>query len=604
MDDMKCPLFSSIRKIKDPLGFHRVKVYNSPDILKYMLYLRIKAQAKKQDSLYLVAGLEGCLTGDTIIRTNRNSLGRKFTIKYMYNQFNSNPDKLKNFKQWNLSIPTKVRSNLGDRIGLHSISNVIYSGKKPVFLVCLEDGKSIKATADHKIMTDNGFVEVKDLLNCNVMVDTPNAISLNKNKHKFHDIQIGGLLYHKYGCTKRIEIHRLIYEANLNNLSFTDYVSVLSNNKDLSDNFSFINPELYVIHHSDFNHYNNNISNLILLTKKEHMNIHSLYWSKHFNQGNPTFSKVKSISYIGIEDTYDIVCNDPYHNFSANDIIVHNCGKSMFTLLAYASYCELKGLEPDIANVTRNVDELMSRYHFLQRNGFVTLDEAQEMASDRWNEKKSKEIKEKFTVMRERAFVSMICYPNPLKVSVYFREDRIRGVFFLHHPGCVYFYANSNESPHFAEILDTWDKYNKTKSLKKFTRYAPDFIMHFPEYKGVIRDAYDKRKDENISSVLNRNVVSITEKFIVPDNYISVKDAAKILNRNAGRIKVMMAEGKLECSFVGIDRYVTKENLDKFIELEQKKRFIGGNDANIYKKKKIIPLVYSKMIILSTKLIN
>lgn len=247
-------------------------------------------------------------------------------------------------------------------------------------------------------------------------------------------------------------------------------------------------------------------------------------------------------------------------------------GKSMFTLTAYDLYCQLKGEEGNIDNVARNVDELMNRYAKLQRNSFVTLDEAQELASDRWNEKKAKEIKEKFTVMRERAFISMICYPNPLKVSVYFREDRVRGVFFLKHPGCVYYYANSNETPHFAQILESWDKHNRTRSLKQITRYAPDFIMYYPEYVGTLRELYDKRKDENISKVLGNNVT-----IDIPDNYVSIKDAEKYLRRGRTAIRRLVEQQIIKVYFVGLDRYFTKEDLDSYIKSEQEKLNIQSN---------------------------
>lgn len=40
-------------------------------------------------------------------------------------------------------------------------------------------------------------------------------------------------------------------------------------------------------------------------------------------------SKVESVTPIGIEDTYDIKMPDPDHNFIANGIVVHNCGKTI-----------------------------------------------------------------------------------------------------------------------------------------------------------------------------------------------------------------------------------------------------------------------------------
>jgi len=255
-------------------------------------------------------------------------------------------------------------------------------------------------------------------------------------------------------------------------------------------------------------------------------------------------------------------------------------GKSMFTLLAYHLYCELKNETADVNNVTRNVDELMARYAKLQRNAFITLDEAQELASDRWNEKKSKEIKEKFTIMRERAFISMICYPNPLKVNIYFREDRIRGVFFIKNPGCAFYYANSPQNTHFADILDTWDKYNKIRSLKKFVRYSPDFIVYYPEYVGELRVAYDKRKDENITKVLDRNV----EYEPKPEGYVTASDAGRIMGVTPQTIDRYLKKGILHYYPHGVRQYIRKEDIDKIL-LEKLKSFrhVVGNDANIKK---------------------
>lgn len=264
---------------------------------------------------------------------------------------------------------------------------------------------------------------------------------------------------------------------------------------------------------------------------------------------------------------------------------IEGSGKSNFTLLSYHLYSELKGEKCDINNVTRSNDELMARYAALKRNAFVTLDEAQELASDRWNEKKSKEIKEKFTVMRERAFISMICYPNPLKVNIYFREDRIRGVFFVKKPGCVYYYANSVEQPHFAEILDTWDKYNKSRSLKKFTRYAPDFIMYYPEYKGELRDDYDRRKDENISRVLDRGVEPVGK----PENYLAPADAARYIDVTIGTMSRWIKEGKIKTFKHGIKHYVKKEDVDLIVNNTIRGRYL--KDATHQKGEDILPLL-------------
>jgi len=43
---------------------------------------------------------------------------------------------------------------------------------------------------------------------------------------------------------------------------------------------------------------------------------------------SPNFIKVVSIKKYGVVNTYDIVCKTPFHNFLANNIVVHNSGKS------------------------------------------------------------------------------------------------------------------------------------------------------------------------------------------------------------------------------------------------------------------------------------
>lgn len=51
--------------------------------------------------------------------------------------------------------------------------------------------------------------------------------------------------------------------------------------------------------------------------------------NSHLVVTSSTTSPVIDVSYIGIKPTYDIKMLDPYHNFVANDIVVHNCGKAL-----------------------------------------------------------------------------------------------------------------------------------------------------------------------------------------------------------------------------------------------------------------------------------
>ena len=108
-----------------------------------------------------------------------------------------------------------------------------------------------------------------------------------------------------------------------------DFISILKNHPDKIKNLKFTDPSKTQIHHKDFNHYNNDITNLECLSKYEHNKLHSAVNKFNFNQGIPYYSKVISIDYVGIKNTYDIVCKEPYHNFVANGIVVHNSGKTV-----------------------------------------------------------------------------------------------------------------------------------------------------------------------------------------------------------------------------------------------------------------------------------
>ena len=52
----------------------------------------------------------------------------------------------------------------------------------------------------------------------------------------------------------------------------------------------------------------------------------------NLKQGIITYSKGKSLRYIGKEKTYDVCCKEN-HNFTANDIIIHNSGKTYSIVL-------------------------------------------------------------------------------------------------------------------------------------------------------------------------------------------------------------------------------------------------------------------------------
>lgn len=320
----------------------------------YLSYKAEEIKMEQRDGLYCIIGRNdesvdesegnGCLHGNTIININRAKKGGKKTIKHLYDLYNG---KIKAAKSFNKNTVTKVRSFNGETVQLHNMMEVVYSGRKDTYTMVLADGKSITGTSDHKIMTRGGWVELISCQGLDVMIDTEKPKKGSGNGKRITDQFHKGLRYHPYSASKvqKIEKHRAIYEAYINDMSLEKYLCVLRTDKWLAGTLKYIDPSKYHIHHKDFNHYNNEISNLECLTVKEHLKLHSDKTKFNFGQGIPEYSECVSITLHGVsEDTYDIRCAEPYHNFVANGIVVHNSGKTaLISAVPFALYGRSRG---------------------------------------------------------------------------------------------------------------------------------------------------------------------------------------------------------------------------------------------------------------------
>lgn len=285
----------------------------------------------------LIESDPGCISGDTVVLFNRAKNGKLRKISSAYELFHGLRDQYHN---WNKNIPTYVRSYDGTYIKNYLIKDIVKSGIKPLYKLILENGKFIKATSDHKIMTNTGWVKLIDLtVNHEVLCDNRRPRKTTKIYKKTRDEYICSGKYHPYAVHKRsrqnngeIIKHRAIYDAYINSLSLEQFLNIIRNDRVQSSKLSYINPDIYDIHHKDFDHFNNDPTNLIHLFKGEHYKLHKNQSIHNILKSSVYYSKVKSIEFVGEEETYDIVCEDPYHNFSANDIIVHNSGKTIAIL--------------------------------------------------------------------------------------------------------------------------------------------------------------------------------------------------------------------------------------------------------------------------------
>ena len=343
----------------------------------YQIEAVLKAVQARQG---IIQSPVGCLAGDTIINYSRQKYGRKNTIEHLYKAHNGL------YKNWKYNFdfrPTFVRSLTEQNyIQLNEIDDVVYSGVKDLYLLTLENGNQLKATAEHLIMTKRGWIETIKLLPTDeVMCDTLHAVKTKTHKIKMSNLQIIGLQYHPYarknkctkrhggsfcidGYTKKMDKHRLIYEAHINNLSYNEYINILRTDQEKSKTLQYIDPSIYDIHHIDENHKNNNVDNLIHILKKDHKILHSQKNKYNFGQGIPQWSRVKNIQYWGQDHTYDICCIKN-HNFVANGMIVHNSGKGLMLALLCRIYSDQK-----ILCLMNSIDLTHQTYDNLIKYGF------------------------------------------------------------------------------------------------------------------------------------------------------------------------------------------------------------------------------------------
>jgi len=296
---------------------------------------------------YRLYGPPGCLAKDTQInyrRGKRNS-GRTIPIELLYYKFNKLqvPKKYKTAHSWKANYDTMILSLTNNQlIKFHIIDQVIYSGKKELFKVTTNCMKEICVTAKHPFKIPScgptkGFKALCNLIPgskilCRMMPNEyiPNGRQKNKKRKivysvKFHpnafDHWINGKNY------KRIHYAKLVVEASMNKKSIEEFIYIIKCDPIKAACMQYLPVDL-MVHHDDENILNDDLSNLKVITKIKHDKLHGKSNIKNFGYFNPKIETIASIKKIGIDDTYDIVMKDPYHNYIAQGFIVHNTGKT------------------------------------------------------------------------------------------------------------------------------------------------------------------------------------------------------------------------------------------------------------------------------------
>lgn len=289
----------------------------------------------------------GCFTGDTIVdfQMNENRTKRE-PIEKFYEWFKKNNGKGK----------ITVRGKKIERVGRNEVLDVKCLGERAIVKLTFEDGTTIRCTPDHLFWTPTGWVRAEDMAGREGMKDN-RCNKTGYRQERFSDPRVCVPGVHPYARRQKsvsknkgkeyvsysnvIELHRAMFECYLNGYETLDEWK-----KNMKATDYFVDPEVYVVHHIDNNHFNNSKDNLCLLTDRGHKLIHS---------GNenglvlPSPVACVSVEDAGAEKVYDIVC-DTYNSYTANQFVVHNCGSIRARLASVLQYVPMSARQLNQCN--------------------------------------------------------------------------------------------------------------------------------------------------------------------------------------------------------------------------------------------------------------
>ena len=315
-----------------------------------------------------------CLSGDTkIYRFRRTKVKPHLTIRELYERQEKTDQ-----KQYN-DMMTLRSVNTNGIIVPNKIKQVIYSGPKIVYEVKTKLGYTIKTSKDHIFFDEYGNerklweLKVGNKISVNGAPIYRDRDWLYNQYHVLNNSltrisELANCSYatirkflKKFNLTKELGTKPKDFKPWNKNLSKKDDPRVLAMSKKISkprphvnchgaNNSQWIsNPDDLTLagkrirfsryekiacelcgetknlenHHRDHDPENVDESNKMTLCRKCHKLIHFGSVVKHV-----IADEIVSIEKFGLEDTYDIEMEAPYHNFVANGILVHNSQSS------------------------------------------------------------------------------------------------------------------------------------------------------------------------------------------------------------------------------------------------------------------------------------
>lgn len=298
----------------------------------------IGAQGLPCGLITMVIGKKDCIAGNTYISYHTfrgvdciNVKGG--TIENLHRRFAENNEGLDFYIQ---------SANDDGLLFRNKVKDVFSQGEKMCYRLTTSSGFELVATKDHKIMMEDGSYRMLEDLAEGDKIAVHNKTRFKYGRKdvsrgrvewcvKYHPTEnlklVGGIPYH------RVKRYRAVLEANLNKMTPSEYRMALNTwSKEEISSLKTL-PEGTWIHHIDEDPRNDRLENLEIVEEREHKSHHAKDALKFVIGAD----EVESVIEEGMRETFDIQVEGSHHNFVADGIVVHNCGKTTFAVEALAS---------------------------------------------------------------------------------------------------------------------------------------------------------------------------------------------------------------------------------------------------------------------------
>lgn len=280
-----------------------------------------------------------CLAGDTLVRRSASSAmdsaypTADIPISVIYERWNSKTSVGEKYRDPKRGLKIQAFDQDG-RSRYYRVKGVYMNGVKPVYRVMLEDGKSVKATANHRLLSARGYVEVGGLSVGDELVVCDFEYEPCSNNYNFSgkkQEQKGKTYGTGNGFPKGDENPGYI-DGSYSMFS----EERLSRKGDPCDACGAVSDRME-LHHIDGDRSNGEKGNLEWLCTSCHKKRHyDMGRRRRGEKGYPTsLSRVVSVEYVGEEMTYDLEMDTEEHNFFANGICSHNSHSLAYATIAF-----------------------------------------------------------------------------------------------------------------------------------------------------------------------------------------------------------------------------------------------------------------------------